>query len=1678
MVELLFNRYKVIQKIETKSQNDVFKVFDTLTGQVLALKILRKFNDTEAKNDFKIEFERLKTLNSPSLVRVYDFSFSSNKELYFTMDFVNGVHFDSFFKNASCENQTQILNQIAWVLQYLHSQNLIHGDLKPQNILVTENEGFYSVKLIDFGLSNFTKSTKISGTFEFLLPEEIEKKDFQPQEKDFYALGVTIFQGIFGKTPFADEDLNKILEKKITYQNSELAEKCKNLPQVFNKLILSLLNREKNKRLKDWNDFFKILQGNFQDLQKNKDFHKEKFTGRETELQTLENAFEKILDFEPSAILIEGEAGIGKSRLISEFKSYLQLKEQLVFTANSLNNTQNENFYSANKILTQFLFVDEFREFLTEDYRNSFAKIFQNKKTEQEFSQEQVFTCFYEFCSKASKIKPVTIVLDNVQNEDFGGIELWSHFLKMLKRFKNTSILLLVSQRTEEKSTLNQSLFDKKLVLKELGKDEVLGFLGSAFNQKEAVELCEEIFAETKGNPLLLVESLGFLVQNFNSNYKENLKKIPKAFEEIALKRLETIGKNELALLTELSVFGNSFDKNFSENLNPALLETLVENNFLEKKENSFEFKHPKFREVVYSKIPENEKAKKHSKIAEFFLKTPENYTELLAFHLSKGEKPVLAIPFLLKSSENASNSLAYRNAKNHLLEVEKILSKIETKTKKELEFEFETLRLLYFLAGTLGYQEEKPRIFRSLEVSKILGKPKFCVTAFLNLAHYFSLQEPNPELATKYVNEGMSFYQNGEEKDKLYLDLLLAKTWFLDFSDSKKLELSQEALKIAEKLQDFYSLSIVNNNIGLIFSYLGKDFEALELYEKALYFALKRGLNSEIITAKLNLVSQVRKLFSPETFEKMIDSLFEQTKKTHSLVYEAYTSVILAQNCLMLHDFDKLSKCLRNFESVVKELENKDFELRLETEKMKYYGELGYLDSSLEIAEKILSTEKISLVLHWQALVRKALILAKFGKFEQAKELLNPAKSVRKEEEFVDALRFYHAKLLFDFDEFSEAKKQFSEVLQGKKNRFFEGRANISKSYLARLENDFAGAKEVVNNRLFYGHSKTERHEILWNFYQTAKSTNQNSVTQKQILDELFISVLESAKKISSKTDRENFIRNGTVVKNVFTEFFKFNYQNAEETREKFIDFCLLGEVGINVLNYDANALLETLSGEKFEGVNFNKIIEISKILNSSSEPQIVLNNLMDLAIDYLKANRGLVIFYDKETENFTLKVGRNIEKETIYDVTQISKSIVKNVSQKGKPIFSCKLDEDERFSQNVSVINLKIRSLVCVPLLKGSEIIGTIYLDSVTEKKSFSEKDAFFLEAIGNLAVVAMENAENYQKISTEKIKLQKAVEEKFNFHNIISQDAKMLKIFSELLEIAKTDISVMIFGESGTGKELVAKAIHFQSKRKEKNFIAIDCGAISETIIESELFGHKKGSFSGAFEDKKGLFEEADGGTIFLDEITNTSLSFQAKLLRVLQEQEIRRVGENFYRKINVRVITATNLNIEETIKNGKFREDLYFRLNNFPISLPPLRERKGDVSLLVNNFMKDFCETYNKTISGVSQKLLDYFETLEWKGNVRELRSVVGEMILRENEDFLRMESLPERIKISYNSAPKKANLIDSKLVTFDENERRYIQHVLEATNGNQSEAARILNLPRPTLRSKMKKLGMI
>jgi len=431
------------------------------------------------------------------------------------------------------------------------------------------------------------------------------------------------------------------------------------------------------------------------------------------------------------------------------------------------------------------------------------------------------------------------------------------------------------------------------------------------------------------------------------------------------------------------------------------------------------------------------------------------------------------------------------------------------------------------------------------------------------------------------------------------------------------------------------------------------------------------------------------------------------------------------------------------------------------------------------------------------------------------------------------------------------------------------------------------------------------------------------------------------------------------------------------------------------------------------------------------------------------------------------------------------VARSVYRKVVKERAAVLAADAPTD--VGQTESIMGASIRSTIGVPLFRGEDIIGVLQVDNRNAPGMLHAHDVEQLGVLAYNASLAVANARLIKRLVAVEERLQKensflkGREERRRGGKdvvIIGQSDAMDKVLKQLEKVVDTRVTVLLEGETGTGKEVLAAAIHYRSRRRDKLFVAQNCAALAETLLESELFGHKKGSFTGASEDKKGLFEIADGGTLFLDEITETPLSLQSKLLRALQEGEVRPVGATTPKHVNVRIVAATNRNLEEEVKKGRFREDLYYRLKVFPIRLPPLRERREDVRLLAAHFLQRYAEEIGKHVGGFSQEAMELMMAYDWPGNVRELQNEVQRIVIQLDPGaFATPDLLSARIRqvegLITRAGVTRGNLKDM----MDVVEKYLLLESLRDHGNNKTNAAKTLGITREGLHKKLRQYGI-
>jgi Nif-specific regulatory protein len=480
--------------------------------------------------------------------------------------------------------------------------------------------------------------------------------------------------------------------------------------------------------------------------------------------------------------------------------------------------------------------------------------------------------------------------------------------------------------------------------------------------------------------------------------------------------------------------------------------------------------------------------------------------------------------------------------------------------------------------------------------------------------------------------------------------------------------------------------------------------------------------------------------------------------------------------------------------------------------------------------------------------------------------------------------------------------------------------------------------------------------------------------------------------------------------------------------------------------------------------------LLRISKTINSIRDSRELQHRLLELILEVIPAEREVILLADHTQQDFASVCGWK-RLTGPDDSIKVSSTITNQVLREGVALLSNDIFENESVSGTPSLVESRVCSLLCVPLSVFETVLGVIYVDTSDPTARFDEGHLQLLTAIAGIAAVAFDNAQHLEALAEENQRLQKEFRLE---HKMVGESAPVRAVYAALSKVAASESTVLIRGESGTGKELAARAIHLNSPRATRPFVAINCATLSESLVESELFGHEKGAFTGAIAQKRGKLELADGGTIFFDEIGELTPVIQAKLLRVLQERQFERVGGSCPIKVDVRIIAATNRDLEDAIKTGAFRQDLYYRINVVSVTMPPLRDRRDDIPLLASYFVSTFGKICKRRLRGISPVARAMLQAYEWPGNVRELENAIERAVVLGSADLIMPEDLPETLLENTEATAQESTTYH---YAVKEAKKEIILMALDGARGNYTEAAKLLGIHPNNLHRIIKSLNL-
>jgi transcriptional regulator with GAF, ATPase, and Fis domain len=557
----------------------------------------------------------------------------------------------------------------------------------------------------------------------------------------------------------------------------------------------------------------------------------------------------------------------------------------------------------------------------------------------------------------------------------------------------------------------------------------------------------------------------------------------------------------------------------------------------------------------------------------------------------------------------------------------------------------------------------------------------------------------------------------------------------------------------------------------------------------------------------------------------------------------------------------------------------------------------------------------------------------------------------------------------------------------------------------------------------------------------------------------------------------KEHWLRHGDEIAtgdSVFVFLIEDDDRVLPASRVEFDDRKPTAETRVinpqDVVYLQPDRLLRELPSSSPLARNLSALLKISRVVHAIRDLEELQAQLLDLIFEVVPAGRGAILLGDAANSEFNSLYARTRQAGQ-HQLVRVSRTIAHHVLQENVAILGVDIAASDKLRDIESLAVSDVRSLLCVPLSVFDRTIGCIYLDSTTSANRFHEDHLQLMAAIAGISAVALDNARRAQWLEQENQRLSLEIRQE---QNLVGEGARVKEIFQFLARVGPTDSTVLIEGESGTGKELAARALHRNSHRSQKPFVAINCAAIPETLLESELFGHERGAFTGAASQKKGKLEMAEGGVVFLDEIGELAPVLQVKLLRVLQERELERVGGTHPIKIDVRVIAATNRDLDDAVRKREFRQDLYYRLAVVKLTMPPLRERREDVPMLTRHFIQKNAKRCKVKPKPVSREAMAALVSYDWPGNVRELENAIERALVMGSSDTILLEDLPESL---VEQQPPTGMQEGRYHASVKELKKQLIMNAVEHTRGNYIEAAAVLGVHPNYLHRLIRNLGL-
>jgi len=1573
-----FGAYEVIKELGKGSFGTVYSVIDGVSGEERALKAFSlRWVRPHLIERFRREFSLVARMPYRRIVQVYDFG-EEGKQYYFTMELIKGTTLED--KKLSTDKIFDVLCDIAEGLAFIHNRGILHLDLKPANIFLTD-EG---AKIGDFGLSRAAGESEelTSGTVAYIAPEILQ--GHQPDMRaDLYSLGVIALELFSGNNPFAAENISESMNLQLSLPITESY--LDEVPDEFHDLLMSLLDKEPQHRPHNaysvWHAIADIL-GRPDDPELRARFLPQPtLIARDKIVSHAGQLFPKVKG--KHLWSLEGIKGIGYTRMLEELRIAGQLAGYYPLTVSQFN--------SMESLLMQLLSWDfgaPLRRHLPTllwavpgiSSHPTLANIGVTKSPEEP-SRDEMNAHILALLEEISMLQPLMIMLED---------SVSPRVIKSIAQRREIGRILIVSKNAK---TTELDVFTSSSELELLTLAQIHIWISSTLGSVDGLnDFVQNLYRNSNGLPRaidLTMKKLiaeGYLVPGkerwqFSHARKAEIKTmLPEKILNEALRYI-AIAPDGLPYFALVSLLGE-------DNAPVAISELLANGKVTE---------HEKWNSLVYfltdTQIAAEILLDDNDELNYFREKVAEILVEMK-------EQPefVFSGARLFMDSQDIESALKFgRSVIKQLRSMYKFDLLIEdynlieecanSMFDDELWFKAAKRKASTFME--MGSLEESDTVYRT-----ILGKVR--QTADL-------------------------------QKEAVVLNDLSIVTISLNRHD-EAYSLLREGLELAKQVDDARLKLFALTNIGAVLLDQNDMTEAANIFWQARNIAIEDENFAALVVIEVNLG---KILLSQEKFSQSLDRLL-------NAISIAEREDLVRNRIEGLLELSRLYRKMGNLElsrrtaSELKELIHRPVNIvRVNLENLYIDLYAGTLESPQDAISNLLADVKALAPTVYDTVMDDILPFIVLAGIPIS-DLSN----------FPSVPR-------------GELSSKMWEVLMAVES--------------GQFDTAIEGSEAILTNIRVPG----ERTEM-W----CASSIILSSLHRPEdAVERLYAQLIKAPK---------DFYVRGIIWEKI-AEICSDKAPNPEKGQESLIKAQeFYSKLNNRTKLLELESIADHLRGSRYGG-DAGLLLEVAKTFTTTLEWENLASVILERAVEVSGARRAILIISD---DNELIPIasqsesGEPVKKEEL----QFSSTAIRRAIEKRESLLVESIAEDEALASSESILDLKILMVIAVPLICRDELIGVLYADAEVRRAEFSQRTVRLLETLGEFASMALYNAKLYGELLAERDALRAQTVEFFGDEFIGGDSKAIQEIYPKISAVAAQDVTVLLLGETGVGKDVLSRIVHSRSRRADGPFIVLNCAAVPETLLEAELFGYEKGAFTGATRRQPGKFELADNGTLFLDEIGDMSPALQAKLLSALETGRFMRLGGTQTITADVRIIAATNKNLEEEIETGNFREDLYYRISTVRITIPPLRVRNEDIPVLAHHFLTNAAERFTKKITGFAPDVLEALRRYEWPGNVRQLKNAVEEMALFTQGDIIKGELIPDYIKSKkiaelgedsgvYPEAQTYEEFKEMKKDLGKEFERWTLVKLLERYNNNISKAAREFGVHRTRLHQLVTKYGL-